>query len=277
MTTSETISILGCGWLGFPLAKQLLTKGYLVKGSTTRQERLAELEAAGVQAFVVKSNNGVWEASRLIEFLTCDILVIAIPPGTKKNPDSPHALEIKQLMKCIQEQSNTIQKVIYISSTSVYKNSNTQVVETEIRNIEDAENKVLAEAESYIQNCVIKDRIILRMGGLTGYDRMLARFFAGKTELQGWNEPVNLVHRDDATGSILYVIEKNIKSDVFNICAPEHPSRKDFYTALCAKLNLPQPQFNTNAFADWKEVSSEKISQLGYVWKYPNPFEFTYA
>jgi 3-hydroxyisobutyrate dehydrogenase-like beta-hydroxyacid dehydrogenase len=29
------ISILGCGWLGFPLAKALLKDGFTVKGSTT--------------------------------------------------------------------------------------------------------------------------------------------------------------------------------------------------------------------------------------------------
>lgn len=33
-----TVSILGCGWLGLPLAEQLLAEGYSVKGSTTRAE-----------------------------------------------------------------------------------------------------------------------------------------------------------------------------------------------------------------------------------------------
>ena len=31
----KTISLLGCGSLGFPLATKLLQKGYYVKGSTT--------------------------------------------------------------------------------------------------------------------------------------------------------------------------------------------------------------------------------------------------
>ena len=42
------ISILGCGWLGFPLAKALLSKGLSVKGSTTSSEKLATLEKAGI-------------------------------------------------------------------------------------------------------------------------------------------------------------------------------------------------------------------------------------
>jgi len=277
MSSYTTVSILGCGWLGLPLAKQLLTQGYAVKGSTTRPERLADIDAAGIHAFVVKAEDGIWDTGVLKEFLTCDTLIIAIPPGTKRNPDSTHAIEINQLLQFIQEQSIGIQKVIYISSTSVYKNQNKMVVESDIKSVEDAENKVLAEAESHILRSSIKNRIVLRMGGLTGYDRVLARFFAGKTDLKGWNEPVNLVHRDDAAGSISYILEKNIDNEIFNICAPAHPNRQDFYTRLCATLNLPQPQFNINSVADWKEVSSEKISRLGYDWKYPDPFLFTYS
>ena len=29
------IGVLGCGWLGFPLAKDLIKQGFKVKGSTT--------------------------------------------------------------------------------------------------------------------------------------------------------------------------------------------------------------------------------------------------
>jgi 3-hydroxyisobutyrate dehydrogenase-like beta-hydroxyacid dehydrogenase len=32
---NKSISILGCGWLGVPLAKHLIQKGFSVKGSVT--------------------------------------------------------------------------------------------------------------------------------------------------------------------------------------------------------------------------------------------------
>jgi len=276
MEIYKTASILGCGWLGLPVAKQLIESGYKVKGSTTRQERVVELESAGVKAYVLKAEQGLWNEESLKDFLSSDVLIIAIPPGTKKNPESTHAIEITHVLQYIQQQSISIQKIIYISSTSVYKNKNRLVFESDIQDVEDAENKILAQAEKAIQKCGIKQRIVLRMGGLTGYDRMLARFFAGKADLKGWNEPVNLVHRDDAVGSILFVLEKEIEEEVLNVCSPEHPSRKDFYTALCANKGLQQPLFDINTLADWKEVSSEKISSLGYVWKYPDPFNYTY-
>lgn len=47
------ISILGCGWLGFPLAKALVEKGFLVNGSTTTVAKMAGLENQGIVPFLV--------------------------------------------------------------------------------------------------------------------------------------------------------------------------------------------------------------------------------
>ena len=74
------ISILGCGWLGLPLAKHFIAQGYTVKGSTTRAERLGELEAAGVQT--VRFNLAAIDERACRELCAgSEVLVIAVPPG----------------------------------------------------------------------------------------------------------------------------------------------------------------------------------------------------
>ena len=47
------ISILGCGWLGLPLAKALVNNDYLVSGSTTSEEKIAVLEKAKIEPFLL--------------------------------------------------------------------------------------------------------------------------------------------------------------------------------------------------------------------------------
>lgn len=47
------ISILGCGWLGLPLAKQLIKKGFSVKGSTTSEEKISILKTEGIISFLI--------------------------------------------------------------------------------------------------------------------------------------------------------------------------------------------------------------------------------
>ena len=50
----KQISILGCGWLGLPLAKSLLEKGFSVKGSTTSLEKISVIENSGIDAFHIE-------------------------------------------------------------------------------------------------------------------------------------------------------------------------------------------------------------------------------
>ena len=77
----EKIAILGCGWLGLPLAKSLLSKGYKVKGSTTSESKLEVLKNAGISPFQIQL-----EAHQIIgnieDFLKeTDVLVIDLPLG----------------------------------------------------------------------------------------------------------------------------------------------------------------------------------------------------
>ena len=41
----RNVGILGCGWLGTPLATSFLDVGFKVKGSTTSVEKIDTLEA----------------------------------------------------------------------------------------------------------------------------------------------------------------------------------------------------------------------------------------
>ena len=40
----KIIGILGCGWLGLPLAKELVEEGYIVRGSTTQASKLDKIK-----------------------------------------------------------------------------------------------------------------------------------------------------------------------------------------------------------------------------------------
>ena len=42
------IAVVGCGWLGFPLAKNFVELGNTVIGTTTSSEKLSDLQEAGI-------------------------------------------------------------------------------------------------------------------------------------------------------------------------------------------------------------------------------------
>ena len=112
----NSISILGCGWLGLPLAKILVKKGYSIKGSTTSEVKIEKLKSIGVQPFIINLGNRDFEFDN---FLSSEVLIIAIP--------SKNVADFKNLISHIE--ISKIKKVLFISSTSVYPNSNSIVTD----------------------------------------------------------------------------------------------------------------------------------------------------
>jgi hypothetical protein len=78
--SNENISVLGCGWLGFPLAEALLCKWY-----DDLANKISKLEKAGIIPLISIETDGI---SGDEDFLKdSSILIIDIPPklrGTNK-------------------------------------------------------------------------------------------------------------------------------------------------------------------------------------------------
>ena len=74
------ISILGCGWLGFPLAKKLIENGFSIKGSTTSEEKLVVLEANKIQSYIIALHEDKIIGNTADFLNESEVLIIDIPP-----------------------------------------------------------------------------------------------------------------------------------------------------------------------------------------------------
>ena len=264
-----TISILGCGWLGFPLAKSLLKKGFLVKGSTTTLEKMSVLENAGINAFqIALSKEEI--IGEIDAFLSnSEILIIDIPPKLRGNSnDTSTALsmtfvaKIQNLIPFIEKSS--VAKVIFVSSTSVYSDaiSIDLITEKTSPNHDTESGKQLLEAEKVLQNNSNFTTTVIRFGGLIGEDRHPIKFLAGRENLENPEAPINLIHQLDCIGIITEILEKNCFGKTFNAVAPFHPTRKVYYSKKALEFNLPLPKFDESKPSVGKIISSEKVSTV---------------
>ncbi|MEM6687523.1 MAG: NAD(P)-binding domain-containing protein, partial [Bacteroidota bacterium] len=213
------ISILGCGWLGFALAKHFIKHKYSVKGSTTSTEKVSALQDAGIQPYVFTLGTTT-NANLLTDFLeNSEFIVINFPP--KRVPDIVNIYpdQIRTILPYIQEH----QKVIFVSSTSVYQNTNDWVSEELENHPEKESGKAVFAAEEVLREALQDHLTILRFAGLFGYDRVPGRFLATKKNLPNGKAPVNMIHRDDCIGLINAVITKNVWGEVINGCSDAHP------------------------------------------------------
>ncbi len=264
---NSTISIIGCGWLGLPLAEYLQKKGFSIKGSTTTPSKLEELAAKGIQPFLLqlqgKDSQSPEQDTILSKLLQADILILNIPPG-RKNPDvvSSFLTKIKTLLHAIA--TSPIQKIVFVSATSVYSLQNKVVTEVDAQNPTKTSGRALLQAEQLLQNCPNIETTILRLAGLYGPNRPAGRFLAGKKNLSNGEGRVNLVHQLDCIEVIYQIIRQEKWNKTFNVCSDDHPTRQTFYTEAAQKLRLPPPTFLLDSSAQYCIVSNEKVkTELG--------------
>lgn len=267
----NTISILGCGWLGLPLAKFLITKGFKVNGSTSTDEKLILLKEEGITPFKIKIDDQGIEGD-ISGFLQSEILVINIPP--KRRPDIVEYYSRQFDLLIGQIKKSLVRKVVFASTTSVYQNNNGVVNEHTHPQPEKPSGIATLDIEKRLRSSSSFQTTIVRFAGLTGPDRHPGRFLAGKTNLLGANDPVNLIHLDDCIGIIHQIIEREAWGEVFNGCAEEHPAKKEFYTKAALQLGLTPPAFSDNPSSGFKIVDGSKIkSSLHYQYQFPDPLK----
>ncbi|MFV8368766.1 SDR family oxidoreductase [Flavobacterium sp. LB2R40] len=263
------ISILGCGWLGLPLAKALLKNDYLVNGSTTSEGKLAVLENAGIKPFliVLSENKTIGELSELLK--NSETLIIDVPPKLRGSGAENFVSKIRNIIPIIENSS--VKKVLFISSSSVYGDTDTLVSEETPPKPDTESGKQLLETEQLLQSAVNFQTTILRFGGLIGEDRHPIHFLAGRENLDNPDAPINLIHQEDCIGIILKIIELNIWNETFNAVTPCYPSREMYYTQKAEDLNLALPKFTHENPSVGKTILSTKIKTvLNYTFTKPN-------
>lgn len=238
----QKVSILGCGWLGKPLAISLISKGFLVKGSTTSDEKLKLLAVENIIPFLVDISKE--EISN--DFLDASVLIIAI---TLKNES-----DFKRLISQI-EKAN-IQKVIFISSTSVYPSLNKIMTENDV-----TQNHPLVTIENLFRENTHFKTTIIRFSGLFGNERHPANWFQNGQKIPQPNGFVNMIHLTDCIAIIEKIIDQNCFGEIFNGCSNHHPKRRDFYENARKTKNLKPPIFEENEDLSWKIISSEKLQK----------------
>lgn len=253
----QQISILGCGWLGLPLAKALLKNDFAVNGSTTSVDKIALLKNSGINPFLI-SLKAEEAQGNIIGFLQdSKVLIIDIPPKLRGIEKESFIAKIENLIPFIEKSS--VENVLFISSTSVYSDENTFITEDTIPDPDTESGKQLLATEMLLRKNKHFKTTILRFGGLIGEDRHPVKFLAGREDVENPGAPINLIHQEDCIGIVLRINETNSWDEVFNAVAPFHPSRKEYYTSKAIQLDLTPPIFKSSISSVSKTIDATKV------------------
>lgn len=256
------IAIIGAGWLGKPLARQLLSQDYSLTVSCSHTEKALSLVAQGIPAVSATLSDeprGDW-ASLLSNK---DIAICLLPASRGNHANAPLAVQIEQLLALLKEYQ--VGKLIFISSTSIYHKTDQTLTETSPLN----STSTVYAAEQLIQQQQQIDCTIIRFAGLISADRNPTRSLSKKSNnghiFDAGESPVNLIHQYDAVGVIEQVIKQQCWGEIFNACCDLHASRQDFYTQAAKQLGITMPSFTAKNSKPHCIIANEKLKQrLGY-------------
>ncbi|ADQ19224.1 hypothetical protein Lbys_3576 [Leadbetterella byssophila DSM 17132] len=150
-------------------------------------------------------------------------------------------------------------QVIYCSTTGIYPDEPGEYAE------DDAEEGMFKEVEEYLLSS-FSNTLILRLGGLMGEDRFLAKFYKDKPLPQP-GATVNYIHYKDIIGVIQCLLDKSIKKGIYNVVAPLHPTKAEvFYAQTGIKLEGERRERIV--------LVDRLIRETGYCFQYPDPISF---
>jgi nucleoside-diphosphate-sugar epimerase len=279
--------IVGCGYVGFPLAAELARRGHEVSGL----RRSAETDGALQQAGVTPLHADLTQRETL-ETLPRDfdwvVNCVASGGGAASEYRRLYLDGMHNLVTWLGSapgQPNRLPRLVYTSSTGVYgQNDGALVDETSPTEPATETAKILVETEQLLLAAARTKNfpaMILRAAGIYGPDRgyLLKQFLRGEARIEGdGTRTLNMIHRDDLIGAIIAALERGRAGEIYNACDDEPVSQLEFYQWLAKKMGRPLPPTATEETAaprkrglTNKRISNRKLrSELNVELAYPN-------
>ncbi|WP_416412113.1 SDR family oxidoreductase [Pantoea sp. App145] len=268
----KKVAIVGLGWLGMPLAMALTARGWQVTGSKTSPDGVDAARRCGIEACqLVLTPELECEADDLNTLLSVDALVVTLPASRTVQGGEDYMQAVQNVVDTAL--AYKVPRIIFTSSTSVYGPGPGVMKERSPLRPETVAGKTLVALENWLHDLPGTSVDIVRLAGLVGPNRHPGRFLAGKTDLSDGSHVVNLVHLDDVVEAIVLLLQTPKGGRVYNLCAPKHPTRSEFYPTVARQLGLTPPTFVAETQGNvGKNIDGRAIcDELGFEYSWSDP------
>ncbi|WP_254767237.1 SDR family oxidoreductase [Salinilacihabitans rarus] len=278
------VAILGCGYVGLELGRQLAERGHEAIGVRRSDEGIERIDAAGFAA--VRAD--VTAPEDLTAVPDVDAVVFAASSGGR-GAAAAREVYVEGLDAAVEafgERETPPDRLVYTSSTGVHGDHGGDWVD-EGTPIEPTTEKteVLAAAERLALDRPPEygfEGTVARYAGLYGPDRYrLDRYLDGPVT-EGY---LNMVHRDDAAGAVRFLLEEDLaRGEVVQVVDDEPVSKWAFADWLADECGVERPPKRTKAerlaagdlsaaarrrLLTSKRCSNGKLRSLGYEFAHP--------
>ena len=282
------VLIVGCGYVGLPLGKELVRQRHAVFGLRRSALAANEMQSAGIHPLLADVTQAATFAKLPRDF---DWVVNCAASGGG-GADDYRKIYLEGNRNLVSWLAGSpLKKFIYTSSTSVYGQNDGSMVTEKSPAEPDADTaKVLVETEKLLLAAAVERQfpaVVLRVAGIYGPARghWFKQFLRGAARIEGdgtrW---LNMIHRDDLIGVIIAALKNGKPGEIFNAADNEPVSQLTFFEWLAAELKRPLPPKVAADAEAWrrrgvtnKRVSNAKLrAELKYEFQFPD-FRAGYA
>ena len=171
------MAIVGCGWVGKPLAEQLLQLQYNVVVTSSQADNVTQLIDKGLDAEQLQLPCAQEELADKKVF-SQETLLIAITPLFRQGR-TDYADKVKALVQAAKSQGK-VKRLILLSSSAVYNGLIGEVTESSPLDLTADKVEILQQAEQAVLS-FSDNSIVLRLAGLVGPERHPGNFFTKET------------------------------------------------------------------------------------------------
>ena len=251
------IVIVGCGDIGFRVAKIWKKQGKSVFGVARSEESLNALRQQHLHAVSADLDN----LATLTEFggRLCkqSLLYYFAPPPSKGIEDSRMANFLLSLNK-----NNLPKQIIYISTSGVYGDQQGRLVDEQTApnpQVDRAKRRFHAEEQliEYATNNTSVAVTILRVGGIYGPGRLPLQRLKDQIPLlhENLSPQTNRIHADDLAQVCVAAATEKSDGEIYNVSDGSNSNMTEYFNTIADFCNLPRPPL-----VDWEEAE-EKISK----------------
>ncbi len=252
---TERVAILGCGYVGLELGRQLRSSHEVV-GVRRSDDGIAAIEDAGFEA--VRAD--VTDPESLSAVPDADWLVFAASSGGR-GAEAAREVYVEGLRTAIDHfwsRADPPERLVYTSSTGVYGDHDGAWVDEETGlDPQTEKTEVLAEAERVARERPVEHGghgSVARFAGLYGPDRYrLERYLEGPVTA-GY---LNMVHRADAAGAVRHLLTGDHREEVV-LVVDDEPVKKWHSPTGWPNSVTSRSRRNRRQRNDWPTTASRR-------------------
>ena len=270
------IAIVGAAYTGYAAAAYFRRKGRQVSVTTTRAERVPELEQVADRVMVMKGSDR--DAMREL-VSTADVLLLTMAGGLTEKDGKPYMdpelyrdayLGTAESVAAVIAAAPNLRQIIFCSSLNAYGDAGgaSRVDEDTQPNPASPFAQVYIETEDLLASLATDALRVcnFRTGTIYGPGREhaseAARIAGQQIPFDGDSDAM-IVHRDDVVRGLEFAIEHRL-SGLYNLFNDVTDSKAEFFQAVCDRAGL-EPITWLGLSKGPRGVSNQKIKSAGFV------------